>query len=157
MGQGTLKKPRVAVIGAGDCSPETAEVAAEVGRGIARHGAVLVCGGLGGVMLAAARGAKEAGGVTLGILPGPSAADANPYIDYPVVTNMGHARNMIIAHTADVLISVAGGYGTVSETAIALKLGKTVIALEPAVEVPGVKPAKSPQDALGRAMEALGL
>jgi hypothetical protein len=131
-----------------------AELAEEVGREVARKGAVLVCGGLGGVMTDAARGAKELGGVTIGILPGPKTTDANEFIDFPIATNMGLARNSIIVHTADVLIAIGGGYGTLSEIALALKIGKAVVALGVKYQVPGVISAQTP---LGAVDEALTL
>jgi uncharacterized protein (TIGR00725 family) len=117
----------IGVIGAGRASAAGERQAYEVGRLIAENGAVLVCGGLGGVMAAASKGCAEAGGEVLGILPGPTADSANPYVTLPIVTNMGHARNVIIAHSAAVLIAIEGEYGTLSEMAIGLKLGKTVV------------------------------
>ncbi len=131
-----------------------ARLAEEVGREIARKGAILICGGLGGVMTDAARGAKEMGGVTIGILPGPKTADANEFIDFPIATNMGQARNSIIVHTADVLIAIGGGYGTLSEIAMALKIGRGVVVLQTAYQVPGVVTAQTP---LGAVDEALTL
>jgi uncharacterized protein (TIGR00725 family) len=119
----------VGVIGAGSCTDVIYEQARKIGQGIARLNAVLVCGGLGGVMEGACRGAFESGGVTMGILPGSEKSEANPYVTIPVVSDLGHARNIIIAHTADVLIAVSGGYGTLSEISISLKLGKPVIGL----------------------------
>ena len=147
--------PLIGVIGAGACSEEVAQLAREVGREIARRGAVLLCGGLGGVMAAAARGAKDAGGITLGILPGPSIQDANPYIDIPVATNMGQARNAIIVQTAQALIAVAGGYGTLSEMALALKIGKTVVALRPQFEIVGVQRVDTAKDAVAIVLNML--
>jgi uncharacterized protein (TIGR00725 family) len=119
----------VGVVGAGSCSPETAAVAFDVGRELAARGAAVICGGLGGVMEAACRGAREAGGVTIGVLPGQGAADANPYVDFPIVTGMGEARNLLIVRSAAVLIAIGGEYGTLSEVAFALKLGVPVIGL----------------------------
>lgn len=150
-------KPKVmiGVIGASRPSSEGLQMAEEVGRQIARRGAVVVCGGLGGVMTAVAKGAAETGGEVLGILPGPDKSEANPFVTLPVVTNMGHARNIIIAHTADVLIAVEGEYGTLSEAAIGLKLGKTVIALPGAPKLPGVTPAKTAVDAVNLAFESI--
>jgi uncharacterized protein (TIGR00725 family) len=147
-----MSGPFIGVVGAGTCTETTGELAAEVGREIARSGAVLVCGGLGGVMAAAARGAKEAGGYTIGILPGPTTRDANPNIDFPIATNMGQARNVILVQTADCLISVAGGYGTLSEIALALKIGKGVVCLEARIEVPGIHPAADPSEAVRKAL-----
>ena len=100
-----------------------------MGREIARAGAILVCGGLGGVMEASARGAQREGGITVGILPGDSFEDANPFIQVPVVTGLGHARNVLVVRSAQALIAVKGGYGTLSEVALALKMGKPVVGL----------------------------
>ncbi len=123
------RNPVIAVCGAGTCGPELYETARQVGREIARRGATLVCGGLGGVMEAAARGAYEEGGMTVGIVPGPSTADANPYIRVAVATEMGQARNAIIIRTADGVVAAGGAYGTLSEIALALKSGKPVVSL----------------------------
>jgi len=147
-----MRRPFIGVIGAGGSSASLDEMATEVGREIARSEAVLVCGGLGGVMAAAARGAKEVGGYTVGILPGPSPDDANPYIDFPIATNMGQARNAVIAQTADALIAIGGGYGTLSEIALALKIGKKVVALLPGFSIPGVCVARSPKEAVENAL-----
>jgi uncharacterized protein (TIGR00725 family) len=120
----------VGVIGGSESSEEVCALAREVGREVARRGHVLVCGGLGGVMEAAARGAREEGGLTIGVLPTGSRADANPYIDVAIATDMGHARNAIIANTSDALIAVGGSYGTLSEISFGLKLGKKVVSLK---------------------------
>ena len=120
---------QIGVIGPGQCSPLVGKIAEEVGREIARCGAILVCGGLGGVMEAAARGAKLERGLTIGILPGNDSIEANSYIDVPIVTGLGHARNILVVRSSNTLIAVEGGYGTLSEIAIALKLGKPVIGL----------------------------
>jgi uncharacterized protein (TIGR00725 family) len=101
-----------------------------VGRGLAARGAVVVCGGLGGVMEAACRGAKEAGGQTVGILPCTDRAAANPFVDTAVPTGLGEARNALVVRAADALIAVGGGYGTLSEIALALKAGKRVVGLD---------------------------
>lgn len=120
----------IGVIGTCNCSPEICKMAEEVGRGIAKAGAILVCGGLGGVMEYACKGAKSEGGTTLGILPTMDKSDANDYVDIPIVTGLSIARNLIIVHTADALIAVSGGYGTLSEIAFALNVKKPVIALQ---------------------------
>lgn len=120
----------IGVIGGADVSSEIREQAFDVGRRIAESGAILVCGGLGGVMEAACRGARSVNGLTIGVLPGNDTAAANPYVTAPVATAMGIARNAIIVRTAEVLIAVDGSYGTLSEIAIALNLGKTVIQLQ---------------------------
>jgi len=119
----------VGVIGGQLCTDEDERAAYEVGSLLARRGAVIVCGGLGGIMEAACKGAKEGGGITIGILPGPFRGDANPYVDYVIATDMGQARNAVIVRTADAVVAVGGGYGTLSEIAMALKMGKKVVAL----------------------------
>jgi len=129
---------QIGVIGAGSCTPEEADSAYRVGREIARRGAVLVCGGLGGVMEAACQGARDGGGTTVGLLPTDQKEDANPYVDIAIVTGMGHARNAIVAGSSDVIIAVGGGYGTLSEIALGLTMGKKVISLQGGWEIPGV-------------------
>ena len=119
----------IGVIGGGDVSKEVGELAKDVGRRIAESGAVLVCGGRGGVMEMTCKGAKEAGGLTVGILPTADPDDANPYVDVRIPTGMGFARNAIIAVASDVLVAIGGRYGTLSEIAHALNLGKRVIGL----------------------------
>ena len=123
------KKIIIAVIGGGEPSPEEARLAEEVGRELARQGATLVCGGLGGVMEAACRGASSEGGVTIGILPGDSPDTANPYVQIPVVTGVGYARNIMVVKSAQAVIAVGGSYGTLSEIAHALSFGIPVIGL----------------------------
>jgi uncharacterized protein (TIGR00725 family) len=119
----------VAVVGSATCSEQIAALAESVGREIARRGAVLVCGGRGGVMAAACRGARAAGGTTVGILPGASRDEANPYVEFPIATGLGEARNAIVVRTADAVIAVSGGYGTLSEIGLALKMGRPVVGL----------------------------
>jgi hypothetical protein len=124
-----VASPLIAVIGGSKPTMEEASVAEQIGRALAEAGAVLICGGRGGVMEAACRGAKRSGGTTVGILPGPDASDANPYVDIPIVTGIGEARNAIIARTAQVAIAVGGSYGTLSEIGLALGFGTPVIGL----------------------------
>jgi hypothetical protein len=145
---------QISVVGAGNAEPDPAELAHEVGRLLAERGAVLVCGGLGGVMEAAARGAREAGGTTLGILPGESRAAANPWIEHAVVTGIGHARNLAVAASGDALIAVGGEWGTASEIALARKLGRPVVVLGrgPILEGEGVVRASSPAEAVELAL-----
>jgi len=112
-------RPLVAVIGGSTCTSEEAEWAGVVGRLLAEQEAVLLCGGLGGVMEAAARGAKQARGLTVGILPGSDRADANPFIDVPLATGMGEMRNALIVRAAQAVIAIGGGWGTLSEIALA--------------------------------------
>lgn len=140
-------KLRIGVIGGSRTGEEFLKLAHEVGRLIARHGAILVCGGLGGVMEEAARGAKEAGGMTIGILPGSHTAEANPYIDIPIATGLGYSRNSLVAMNADVLIAVDGEYGTLSEIAYGRIYGKEVIGLG-TWEVRGVKKASTAEEAV---------
>ena len=142
---------QIGVIGASRCSPEIAELAEEVGREIGKRGAVLICGGLGGVMEFASKGVKEAGGLTIGILPGRSKEEANGYIDVPVVTGMGHARNVIIAHSSDSIIAISGEHGTLSEIAIGLKLKKTIIGLN-TWDIEGVIKVKTAAEAVEKAV-----
>src|SRR3990170_5769803 len=129
-----------------------------VGRLVAQAGAVLVCGGLGGVMEAACRGAKSAGGLTIGILPGGDRAEANPFVDVAVVTGMGTARNVIVVRTADALVAVDGSYGTLSEIAHALDQGKRGVSLgswglSPArVDSARILAARSPEEAVRLAL-----
>ena len=145
----------MAVVGPGDAGAGAVEAAERVGRELGRRGAVLVCGGLGGVMEAACRGAKEAGGTTLGILPGSRRAEANPHVDVALTTGLGEARNALVARAADALVAVAGGYGTLSEIALALKAGKPVVGLG-SWAVEGVRPASNPEEAVAAALAAVG-
>lgn len=121
--------PQIAIIGSRNCSSEIINIAEQTGRLIASHNAVHICGGKEGVMEAAARSAKAEGGLTVGILPGSSKEEANLYIDIKIPTDMGHARNAIIVRAADCLIAIAGGYGTLSEIALALQMEKPVVIL----------------------------
>ena len=120
----------IAVIGAGDPEPQVEALAYDLGRLLAEAGCVIVCGGLGGVMQAACRGAKSVSGRTVGILPGPSRSDANPYVDVAIATGMGEARNVVIVRTADAAVAVGGGFGTLSEIALMLRAGKRVVGLD---------------------------
>jgi len=150
-----MVKMQVGVIGGGVCDNKTEMIAEEIGRELALRGVTLICGGLGGVMEASARGAKRQGGTTIGILPGNSREDANRYIDFQIVTNMGHARNAIIAASSDALIAVGGEYGTLSEIAIALKMGKRVVVIESKWGIEGTIKATDPQEAVDFALIAI--
>lgn len=125
-------RPIIGVMGAGRCNPHTYAVARQLGRGLARSGYTLLCGGGSGVMEAAARGAREAGGLTIGVLPGRNAADSPPnaYIDLPIFTGLSFARNVVNVLSSRVIIAVAGGSGTLSEIALALKYEKPIILLD---------------------------
>ncbi|TGC11479.1 TIGR00725 family protein [Methanolobus halotolerans] len=149
-------KMQIGVIGACICDADLYLMAEEVGYEIARNGAFIICGGLGGVMEAAPRGAKKVGGTTIGILPGDNRLSPNHYIDIAILSNMGHARNAIIAQSCDALIAVGGEYGTLSEIALALKMGKTVVTLESRWEIEGTIKADSPREAVELALCAAG-
>ncbi len=146
-----MQEKIVAVIGAGSADKELLALAEEVGRLIALNGAVLVCGGLGGVMEAAARGANTGGGITIGILPGLEKSAANPYINVPVATGLGEIRNAVIVRSADVLIAIGGEYGTLSEIALGLKTGKTVIGIR-TWDIKGIVKAHGAEDAVNKAL-----
>lgn len=149
-----MQQKLIAVIGAGDADKNTLRIAEEVGKLIAKRNAILICGGLGGVMEAAAKGAKSEGGITVGILPGNHKNDANPYIDVPVNTGFGEGRNVIIIRSADALIAVGGEYGTLSEIALALKTGKPVIGIN-TWDIKGIIRAESAEDAVNKVFESL--
>ncbi len=148
----------LAVVGSANCDQEVGALAEAVGREIAKRGAVLVCGGRGGVMEAACRGAKAEGGTTVGILPGADRGEANQYIDIPIVTGLGEARNAIVVRTADAVVALSGGYGTLSEIGLALKMGRPVVGLrtwelhQGGQPVTGVVPAETPAQAVEEAL-----
>jgi uncharacterized protein (TIGR00725 family) len=158
-----VRKPVIGVIGAGDASGELNETAYEIGKLIALRGATLVCGGLGGVMEAASRGASENNGLVIGILPGNIKSDANQFVDIVIPTGMGHGRNLLVVKTADVIIALPGAYGTLSEIALALNENKTVVFLPGAWDIKkaGVvdsarfKEAFTTAQAIGLALDAL--
>ncbi len=122
--------PYVAVVGAGAADPGLARVAEEVGRGLAARGAIVLCGGLSGVMEAVCRGVREGGGTSVGILPGHHRGDANEFVDVALATGMGEMRNAVIVRAADVVLALGGEYGTLSEVAFALKIGRPVVGYE---------------------------
>src|SRR3989338_9166295 len=121
------KKVVISVIGSHDHSPDSDQIAYKVGKLVGQLGAVLVCGGLTGTMTAAAQGAKEAGGLTIGLLPGRKKSDANPYIDIALPTSIGYARNAIVACSADMIVALPGSHGTNSEICYGLVFGKPVL------------------------------
>jgi uncharacterized protein (TIGR00725 family) len=141
-------------VGPGDAAPDVAAAAESVGRELAGRGAVVVCGGLGGAMEAACRGARKAGGTTVGLLPGLDRRDANPYVDVAIPTGLGEARNALVVRTADALVAVGGGYGTLSEIGLALRTGKHVVGLA-TWEIAGIEPVSSPGDAVDAVLERL--
>lgn len=138
---------RVSVIGGSTVTPEEAEVAEEVGRRLAERDHTLVCGGLGGVMAAACRGASEAGGRTIGILPGDERAAANPHVDTAIATGLGHARNAMVVMNGDAVIAIDGGVGTLSEVGFAGVYDRPVAGLE-THDVPGVEAVESPTESV---------
>lgn len=153
-------KPIIAVIGGGNCTKEETALAEHVGALLAQQGAVVICGGLSGVMEAVARGAKANGGVTVGILPGDDPRAANPFIDVPLATGLGEMRNFLIVRAAHALIAIGGGVGTLSEIALAQRIGKPVVGLHDsfrnAVDIPRVQgAAEAVQWALQRPAEGV--
>jgi uncharacterized protein (TIGR00725 family) len=143
------RTPYVAVVGPGDASPQELQAAEEVGAGLAAAGAVVVTGGLGGVMEAACRGARSRHGTTLGILPGEDRDAANGWVQVAVATGLGELRNGLVVRAADALVAIGGGHGTLSEVALALKLGRPVVGLG-TWDVHGVDQVSTPAEALGR-------
>lgn len=149
--------PRVAVCGAGICGDDLLELAESVGRGLAESGAVLICGGLGGVMEGSARGARRAGGMTIGFLPGRDDRNANPFIQVPLATAMGEGRNVLVVRTAHAVIAIGGEWGTLSEVALARKVGVPVVLLRPGLtEGLDLPVADSADEAVRLALEAVG-
>ena len=145
----------MSVVGSGEASGELYEKAREVGRLVAEHGGTVVCGGRSGVMEAAARGATEAGGVAIGILPGEDRREANEYLSYSVATGTGNARNLAVVCSADVVVAVGGEYGTLSEIGLALKVGRPVVALMSWDLGEHVTVASSPREAVEAAFASL--
>jgi uncharacterized protein (TIGR00725 family) len=157
-----MEKPVIiAVIGGSEVAPPAARLAEEVGREIAQRGAVLVCGGMSGVMEAACKGASDAGGLTIGILPG-DRREANPYVRIPIVSGVGYARNVAVVKSAQAVIAIDGSYGTLTEIGYALQSGIPIIGLgtwEIAIDGKAEKNvirAKNPKDAVDRAIELIG-
>jgi uncharacterized protein (TIGR00725 family) len=148
----------IGIIGSARCSPKVAELAEETGRELANRGAILICGGLGGVMEAACRGASQAGGRTIGILPGDDPTLANRYVDIPIVTGMGEARNVIIIKSVQAVIAINGEFGTLSEIGHALRRGIPVIGLNTwslsrdGKIVDAIIPAENAADAVEKAL-----
>jgi uncharacterized protein (TIGR00725 family) len=143
---------QVSVVGSGAEHEEHAET---VGRLLAERGATVVTGGLGEVMEAASRGAKKAGGTTIGILPGETRSDANRWLDHVVVTGIGHGRNLAVVASGDAVVAVGGRYGTLAEIGFALTLGRPVVVLEPGWQVEGTERARTPAEAVEFALSAL--
>ena len=137
-------RPLIAVVGGSTCNAAEADLAEDVGRRLAVAGAMVVCGGLGGVMEAVARGVRGAGGLTIGVLPGADPHEANPFVDVPLATGMGEMRNALIVRAARAVIAIGGGHGTLSEVALALRIGTPVVGLRdhfPGLDLPRVTDA----------------
>lgn len=155
---GAVRRLHVAVVGAGEATDEQVAAAEVVGATLAAAGAVVVCGGLGGVMAAACRGAKSAGGTTVGILPGVSRADANAWVDVAVPTGLGEGRNAVVVRDVDAVVAVGGAYGTLSEIALALRAGVPVVGwrtwdlTDPSGDWVPIIPADDPADAAETAL-----
>ncbi|WP_456454643.1 TIGR00725 family protein [Methanopyrus sp.] len=154
---------QISVIGSGRASEDVLNLAEELGREIARRNHVLVCGGRGGVMEAACRGAREEGGITVGILPGEMRDEANPYVDVVIPTGLGEARNALVVRAGDAVIAVAGGWGTLSEISLAKKMGKPVVGLtlsggwaEELARRGEIEGAGSPKEAVKKAERLVG-
>ena len=153
--------PWIGVVGPSDATPEEAAGAEEVGNALAESGAILVCGGLGGVMEAACRGARAAGAITVGLLPGDDRRTANPWVSLALPTGLGEGRNVLLVRAAQAIVAIGGGWGTLSEIALALRAGKTVVGLDtwaPAhgrAPGPGVQEARSPRTAVQMALASL--
>jgi uncharacterized protein (TIGR00725 family) len=141
----------VAVVGPGEATDAELKAAEEVGAGLAERGALVICGGLGGVMAAACRGARAAGGLTVGILPGSDRSAANEWVEVAIPTGLGELRNGLVVRAADILIAVGGGYGTLSEIALALKAGVPVIGIG-AWDIDGIRVVRSPVEAVQQAL-----
>jgi len=157
-----VSRVHVAVIGAGEATEEQIGAAEVVGATLATAGAVVVCGGLGGVMAAACRGAKSAGGTTVGILPGTTRADANEWVDVAVATGLGEGRNAIVVRDVDAVVAIGGAYGTLSEIALALRAGVPVVGwrtwelTEPSGDWVPIIPADDPAEAAETALRLAG-
>jgi uncharacterized protein (TIGR00725 family) len=153
--RGLARRVYVAVVGPADASEDELATADAVGRNLAEGGAVLVCGGLGGVMAAACRGARSAGGTTVGILPGHDRAAGNEWLTVAIPTGLGELRNGLVVRAADAVIAVGGAYGTLSEVALALKTGLPVIGVH-TWDIDGIEPVDSPEEAVERALRGSG-
>lgn len=149
MSAGAVRALRIAVCAPGVATDDELVLAGHVGRLVAEHGCTLVCGGLGGAIAAACRGAKEAGGATIGIIPGYDERAANPWVDHVICTGLGQARNALVAATGQALIAVGGGWGTLSEIGLGVRLGRPVVLLGGWSEQLATAPARAEAEKLG--------
>ncbi len=153
-----MKRPyHVGVIGSGTCSPVHYALAKKVGFEIGKRGWTLICGGLGGVMEGAAQGCAEAGGMTVGLLPGLQKDQGNPFVRVAIPTGLGDGRNLIVIQASDILVAISGGYGTLSEIALALKAGKKVIGLQTFEGIEGVLNVADPEEVIDKLETCLGM
>lgn len=150
-----MRKHAIGVIGSSSCDPYIYALAERVGKEIAKRDAILICGGLGGVMEAACRGAKSEGGMTVGILPGDSRDAANQWVDIPIVTASGVARNLVVISSSQAVVAISGGYGTLSELGFALNLGIPVVGLLTWELKAPIRRAATPEEAVELAFQAL--
>ncbi len=146
-------KTHIGVIGASRCSSEIYRQASELGHLIGKNDWILFCGGLGGIMEGAAKGCYQSGGVTVGILPGKEKDLANPFITVTIATGLGEGRNLLVVRASDVVIAIAGGYGTLSEIGLALKIGKPVIGLNTWPNIDGINYVETPEQAITLAVK----
>jgi len=150
-----IKGTHIGVIGAGKCSKGMYALSEEVGSLVGKNGWILICGGLGGVMEGAAKGCYNAGGITVGILPEKDKTAANPFINLPIPTAMGEGRNLLVVRASDIIIAISGGYGTLSEIALALKIGRPLIGLKTWPNINGIDYVETPQEAVEKVIHYL--
>jgi uncharacterized protein (TIGR00725 family) len=149
--RGSARHIHISVVGTGEADRTLLDLARAVGREVARADGVLICGGLGGVMAGACRGAREAGGRTIAIVPGPDPSTANPWAEVVIATGLGHARNVLVVQSGDAVIALPGSFGTLSEVALALKVGRPVVGLGAWGDIEGVVAVESPEEAVRQA------
>lgn len=145
----------IGVIGAGDCSAESYKRAFELGFLIGKNDWTLICGGLSGIMEGASKGCSEAGGISIGFLPGVEKSSGNKFINLPIPTGMGEGRNLLVVRASDIIIAIARGYGTLSEIGLALKIGKPVIGINTWPKIKGIKYVQTPQEAVEKVITCL--
>jgi uncharacterized protein (TIGR00725 family) len=150
-----IKGTHIGVIGAGKCSKEIYALSEEVGSLVGKNGWLLICGGLGGVMEGAAKGCSNAGGITVGILPEKDKTAANQFINIPISTGMGEGRNLLVVRASDIIIAISGGYGTLSEIGLALRIGKPLIGLKTWPNINGIDYVETPQAAIEKVINYL--
>ncbi len=149
------RKKYVSVVGGASCSERIYNLGIELGKSLAKSDFIVICGGLGGIMEAVAKGVHMEGGISIGILPTKDINDANSFITYPIVTGLGQMRNFLVVLNGDIIVAIDGGYGTMSEISLALKIGKKVIAIEGWENVPGVICVSSVKEAMEKINELL--